>query len=90
MKMPDFKKPSTIVYVAHKSPSLHCIQAFSGAGSKFPNELVAVMRWAICDVLSIKAETYQIIETPFISIREFPFSFSRHEVRTTGAELEGD
>lgn len=74
----------------HKSLSLHCVQAFSGVGRKFPNESVAVMRWAICDLLSIKAETYQIIETPFISISEFPFSFSRHEVRTAGAELWGD
>lgn len=87
MKMHEFKKQSTIVYVDHKSLNLHCVQASSGVGSKFPNELVAVMRWAICDLLSIRVEAYQIIEMPFISISEFPFSFSHHEVRTTGAEL---
>lgn len=38
------------------------------------------MRWAILDLLSIKAETYQIIGMPFISISEFPFSFSHHEL----------
>lgn len=69
MKMHDFKKQSTIVYVDHKSPSLHYVQAFSGVGSKLPNESVAVTRWAVCDLLSIKAETYQIIEMPFISIK---------------------
>lgn len=84
MKMHDFKNHCVR---GSQVPSLHCVQAFSGVVSKFPNELVAEMRWAICDLLSIKAETYQIIETPFISISEFPFSFSRHEVRTAGAEL---
>lgn len=54
MKMHNFKKQSTIVYVDHKSLSLHCVQAFSGVGSKFPNESVAVMRWAICDIYQLK------------------------------------
>lgn len=51
-------------------------QAFSGVCKEVPDESVAVMRWAVFDLLSINAETYQIIEMAFISVSEFPCSLS--------------
>lgn len=51
------------------------LKLLSLSGSKFPNESVAVMRWAICDLLSIETESYQIIEAHLISANEFSFAF---------------
>lgn len=87
MKMHDLKNNQPLCDWITSPRTCIVFQAFSDVGSKFPSQSVAVMRWVICDLLSIKAETYQIIEMAFHLDEWISFSFFHHEVRNTGAEL---